>query len=126
MAIDLDAADLIDSLSTGDYEVVRTRRAGFIDGIASPVLVSRLRIRAAVYQASGRDLQRLPEERRSIATRMVYTTTRLFVGAGQAVGPDGAFEADRLVDDGIEWEVQQVGAFPGGPGYFQCIVQAVG
>ena len=125
MSVDLDAADLIDSLSTGDYTVTRTAAGTFAAGIAVPGAISSVTITAAVYQATGRDLERLPEARRSIESRVLFTVTRLYTGAQHGVTTEGDYEADRVAIDGRAFELQHVGAFPGSPGYYSCIVQAV-
>lgn len=120
MSVDLDAADLIDSLSTGTYTVTR-RAAATNDGHGRAVAgsTSTLTITASVQPASGRDLMRLPEGRRTIETRVVYTTTRLLTG-----GQGAANEADLLTIDGASYEVEQVQTWPGAVGYYRCIVQA--
>lgn len=124
--ITLDAADLIDSLSTGSYSVTRRPHAVFVDGIAVQQSPSTLTITAAVYQATGRDLQRLPEERRSIATMRIFTTTRLYVGAEIGTSSEATYDADRITIDGVVYELQTVGAWPGQVGFYDCLAQAVG
>ena len=127
--ITLDAASLISSLSTGSYSVVRTARGTFTNGIAVPGATSTFTIVAAAYQASGRDLQRLPEERRSVATKKIITTTRLLASAQAGEGGiDGDYQADLITIDGVVHEVQTVGRHPGAGGvdFYVCIAQAVG
>jgi hypothetical protein len=120
----VDAADLIDSFLTGSYTVTRRATAIMVDGIGEQQPASTLSIDASVQPASGRDLQRLPEGRRTIETRIVFTITELFAG-GQGV----QYEADQVEIDGDQWEVQQVQPWRSSPssdiGYYRAIVQAV-
>lgn len=118
--IDLDASDVIASLDTGSYVVTRRAAATYdTHGRAQPGGTSTITIDASVQPASGRDLLRLPEGRRSIETRVVFTPTALLVGAQGA-----ANEADLIAIDGKTWEVQQVETWPGAVGYYRAIVQA--
>lgn len=110
----LDIADLIESFaadapSGGLISGVRRARASYVDGIAVAGATSALSIIFRPRPASGRDLQRLPEGRRTEETRVGDTITELFSG-DQA----GAYEADLLdIDgDGRLWEVQQVQKWP--------------
>lgn len=125
MSVELDAADLISSLSTGSYVVTRTATGTFSHAIAVPGESSMLSIEAAVYPATGRDLLRLPELRRSIETKIVFTTTRLYAGAEQGTGSEANYEADQITIDGDAFEVQQSGAWPGMVGYYRAVVQAI-
>ena len=51
---------------------------------------------------------------------MLFTTTKLYAGGQQAV-----YEADQIIIDGTNWEVQQVQSWEQpGPMYFRCIVQS--
>lgn len=110
----MDISDLIESFATnadggGQLVVTRRARGTFVRGIATPGATSTLTITAVPRPVSGRDLQRLPEGRRTQETRVFDTTTELLAG-----DQDGAREAD-LVDiegDGRPWEVQQVQRWP--------------
>ena len=122
MSVDLDAADVIASLDTGSYVVLRRSAAGYDDqGRAKPSSTTTLTIDASVQPASGRDLLRLPEGRRAVETRVVFTPTQLLLG-----GQGSANEADLISMDGRTWEVQQSEGWPGAPGYCRAIVQVVG
>ena len=130
--ITLDAGSLISSLSTGDYTITRTAigtygTAAGTGGVAIPGATSTLTINAAIYQASGRDLERLPEARRSISTIKIFTTTLLYTGAqsGQG-GAQGSFQADTISYNGVTHELQTVGTWPGADGFYDCLAQAVG
>jgi hypothetical protein len=131
---DLDGADLIESFTTGTYSIIR--RAARVDdghGRMQPGATSALSIRASVQPASGRDLLRLPEGRRSIETRVLYTTTPLLVGQ-----QGGANEADLVQVPAADWhqdpnragtvlaEVQQIETWPAAVGFHRVIVQASG
>lgn len=73
---------------------------------ASPTTVSG--IAASVQPASGRDLLRLPENRRNSETIKIFTRTPL--SAGQtAIGR----EADRVTYLGNEYEVSHVASWSG-------------
>ena len=122
----MDAASL--TLSFGAPYVV-TRRAVLGAGFDAhgqplpPTPSMTFSIIASVQPASGRDLLRLPEARRALETRVLFTVTQLLDG-----GQGAAFEADRVSIDGQDWEVQQVQRWLGTPGvdvaYWRCIVQA--
>lgn len=128
MPITLNAASLIKSLSTGTYTVTRRAASTYsAGGVVVPGAETTLSIIAAIYQSTGRDLQRLPEARRSIATMTIFTTTRLYVGAQEDEGgTESDFDSDRITIDGVVYEVQTVGAFPGAPGYYSALAQATG
>lgn len=118
MSVDLDAADVIASLDTGTYAVTRRSAATYVLGRSQPGGTAPLTIDASVQPATGRDLLRLPEGRRTTETRVVYTPTPLLVG-----GQGTANEADLIAIDGRTWEVQLAESWPGAPGYCRAIVQ---
>lgn len=119
----MDAADLINSFLTGTYQVTRRAKVATVKGRAQPPVVTSLQVPACVQPANGRDLLRLPELRRSIETRRVYTATELKIGF-----QGSAFESDLISIDGMTWEVQNVEPWRASPstdvGYWKCIVQA--
>lgn len=126
----MDSFDVLDSFTTGTYTVTRRPRATVGgDGVFQPGAPTTFTIGdgtpfpASVQPASGRDLLRLPEGRRSIETRVVYTNFELQTG-GQAT----AFEADRIEIEGDSWEVQQLAPWRPSPesdvGYVRAIIQA--
>lgn len=124
----MDVADLIASFSTpgsaglGQYNVTRTVASMFTNGIASPGSTSTFVVTGSVQPASGRDLYRLPELRRSLETRVLYTSTLLQVGQ-----EGGANEADKVEIEGALWEVQQANTWLQGAidyaTYYRCILQ---
>lgn len=119
--IDLDAADLIDSFSTGTYTVTRRDTPSYVAGVATAGGTSTFTITAAVVPSSGRDLLRLPEGRRSIESKTVYSATMLRVG--EQGGPD----ADLISIDGANFEVQTSGQWPDvSTGFYVAIVQREG
>ncbi len=118
MARILDASRLISRLSTGTYTVTRRAAATYPNGIATPGSTSTLTIIAAVVPASGRDLERLPEGRRSTETRKVFTDTPIIVGA-----EGGANESDLIAIGGDNWEAQTCGTWPALTGYYEVLVQ---
>ncbi len=120
MSVDLDGADLIDSFSTGTYQVTRRSAGTFVNGIATPGAESTFSIVAAVVPTPGKELLRLPELRRSIETKTVYTATTLTVGV------QGGNDADLILLDGEQWEVQVSGQWPGNSGFSVALVQRPG
>ena len=124
--ISLDAADLIDSLSTGDYTVTRTAIGAFVNSIAVPGAVTTLAVNASVYQMTGRDLLLLPEARRSESQMILFTATRLYTGAQAGTGSEAAYEADKITINGLLHEVHTCGAWPGAVGFWRVIAQAIG
>jgi hypothetical protein len=119
----VDAGDLINDFATGTYTVTRRAAATMVKGRAVPGATSTLTIAASVQPASGRDLLQLPEGRRSVETRVVFTATELLVGRQGAPN-----ECDHILIDGQDWEVQQVQSWRLSPDtdapYWRCIVQA--
>lgn len=101
----MDIADLIASFSTlaSTYSVTRRAAATYVAGRAVAGATSAVQITASVQPATGRDLLRLPEGRRALETRVLFTTTQLFAGE-----QGGVNEADQVTIEGIVWEVQHV------------------
>lgn len=117
MSMDIEAAEMIEEF--GDtFTVTRRAAATFSAGIATAGATSTLSIYAAIWPASGRDLQRLPELRRSLETRAGVTATQLLVG-----GQGATNEADMITIDGALWEVQQCASWPNVPGFWAFMVQ---
>jgi len=124
--VDIDS--LIQSFMTqgGSYTVTRRQRAAYSRGIAQPTNDFTITIKACVQPATGKDLLRLPEGRRSNETRVLFTTTELDCG-----DVDSDFEADTVTIDGAFWEVQHVEFWTQGgflnqtrPAGYRVIVQA--
>lgn len=122
----MDLASLIESFATGTYTVTRRARAAqpFVRGIAQSTTNSTVTIRGSVQPASGKDLLRLPEGRRVVETRTLFTTTKLYTG-----GQGATHEADLVTIDGDSWEVQHVESWvqaaAGGTGTaYRCLLQA--
>lgn len=116
----MDASLLIERFLTGSYTVTRRAAATITSGRAVAGAVTTLTIRASVQPASGRDLMRLEEGRRSNETRVVFTTTKLLVGE-----QGGANEADLVSIDGASWEVQHVETWPSTiPNFYRVVLQA--
>ena len=113
----IDSDDLISEF--GDlYTITRRAAATYVNGIAVPGATTTLQTTAAFWPASGRDLQRLPEGRRSLATMAGVSTEKLVLG-----GQGGANEADLITIDGEPWEVQTVGTWPNNPRFYTVVVQ---
>lgn len=75
-----DLSDVISNLATGVYEVVRPNPAGYdsTTGLAEPDgAPTEFDIVACVQPASGKELQRLTEGRRSKTVWSVWTATAL-------------------------------------------------
>lgn len=119
----MDSTDLIASFATNvTYQVTRRARAVRTRGRSNPGPTSTISVVGALQPATGRDLLRLPEGRRSIETRVFFTSTELFTG--DQANPN---EADQLAAEGRTWEVQHVESWrqvPTDPSYYRCIVQA--
>ncbi len=116
----LDATRIIQTLATHtNVAVTRRSNNGYTNGIAvAPTTAAVVIPYAVIVPTSGRELQRLPEERRSTETRTVYTSAALLVGA-QA----GANNADLVTLDGSTWEVQIANDGPSANGFFASIIQ---
>lgn len=117
----MDIAALIERFNPIDIPLTRRASAPTVKGRAVAGGTTPLTIRGLVHPASGRDLQRLPEERRATETKVVYTSTQLLVG-----GEADNNEADLLTIEGKSWEVENVESWPGMPGGFRCMAQVTG
>jgi hypothetical protein len=120
----VDTAGLLANFLTNSYTVTRTPVGTVQHGKEVVGTPFTLTIQGLVYPATGQDLLRLEEGRRSNETRVVMTTTPL-----QVDGAAGAYEADRvLLDTGDLWEVQHRETWidPATKSvFYRCIVQAV-
>ena len=117
----MDIASLIDSFATGTYTVTRTRRATLSRGRAQQGTQSSFLIIGSVHPAVGNDLKKLPEGRRVNETRVLYTTTELFIG-----GMGSNNEADSVSIDGQDWQVYHVETWRDSESRslgYRCIVQ---
>ena len=113
------AIDILDDFGV-PLRVTRRKAATIVKGRAVPAQGAQanqvIEIVAVVQPASGRELQRLPEERRSTETRRLFTTTPLQVG-----GEGAEYLADLVELDGVAWEVQNVRHWP--DSHYDCLVQ---
>lgn len=121
----MDTADLIRSFSTGPlglYAVTRRLATPFRRGLAQPTTDANFTVTASLQPASGKDLLRLPEGRRTNETRVLFTATQLYTG------DEGAdYEADLVELDSQLWEVQHVEdwlQWAGLAGFYRCIIQS--
>lgn len=122
MARILDAAAIIQRLAT-HTDVAVTRHASNVSysggkantGSATTITVPW----ACVWPLTDRQLDRLPEGRRSEGTRNFACAMQLLVGA------QGKGEADlvNLDGDGVLWEVQTAGEFDARAGYYLAVIQ---
>ncbi len=99
----MDVAGLIASFATGTYTVTRTAASSLSRGKATAGTTSTATITASVWPASGNDLMRLPEGRRTSETLNLMTATQLYVG-----GQGSAYEADKVSIGSESWEVSDV------------------
>jgi hypothetical protein len=99
----VNVASLIASFATGTYTVTRTTRGTTTRGRIADGTTSTISITASVSPATGVDLMRLPEGRRTSYAVMVITATELLNG-----GQGAATEADTLVIDGETFEVSVI------------------
>lgn len=124
----MDIASLISSFATGTYTVTRTTRGTLSYGKYQDGSTSTLQITASVSPASGKDLLRVPEGRRTNESRLLFTTTELYTG--DAIGElQSGYLADTIVIDSKTFEVSHVEiwrdpATQTAIGY-RCIVQDV-
>lgn len=102
----MDVAGLISAFSTGSnglYTVTRRQAGTVLRGIVQATTDATFTITASIQPASGKDLLRLPEGRRSDETRTLFTATQLYVGDQ---GDD--YECDLVSVDGQLYEVSHV------------------
>lgn len=109
------------SFATGSYTVTRRGRATTLRGRQQEPTTTTLTISGSITPAGGRDLERLPEGRYDNETRVLFTTTALYVG-----GQNETYQTDQVTLDGVLWEVQHVETWtnwgPGQTGY-KCLLQ---
>lgn len=86
---------------TGSYVVTRTARGTTTLGRYTPGATSTFEIVANVQDVDGDELQDLPEGRRGVDTRVVFTIADLI-----AQGPDN--DGDVITIDGEPWVVVRV------------------
>jgi len=116
--MDIEADELLAEFGD-DFTVTRRAAASYgTTGIATAGATTTLTIRAAIWPASGKELQRLPEGRRAQETRAGVTTTQLLTG-----GQGAAHEADLVTIDGVAYEVQLCNAWPNVPGFYEITLQ---
>lgn len=114
-----DLSDVVALLSSGSYTVTRYTADSYdSNGIAVQGTSSTLSIGASVQPASGRDLQLLPEGRRTIETMKLWTATLLTTSESSA-------GADRISIDGATFEVVNVERWGPLGNYTKALVQKV-
>jgi hypothetical protein len=119
----VDISSLISSFSNGTFTVTRTARGSISRGVIAAGTQTSVTITAAWHPATGKDLLRLPEGRRTVETRVLYTITQMYVG-----GQGADYEADTVSIGGASWECQQVETWQDTSSSrigYRCIVQAV-
>jgi hypothetical protein len=122
----MDIFALISSFQTSPvgYMLTRTARGTTQRGrVQQGTTTTIFLIPAAQHPATGNDLRKLPEGRRAVETRVLYSTQEIFLG-----GQGAAYEADTVSIDGQNWQVEHVDTWvdsqSGARGY-KAIVQAV-
>jgi hypothetical protein len=123
----VDISDLISSFATNaaaaQYQVTRRAKSTMVRGRSVAGATTAVQITASVQPATGRDLLQLEEGRRSVETRVVFTSAQLMIGAQGA-----PFESDLVAIDGRSWEVLKVESWEASPigdgAFYRCIVQA--
>jgi hypothetical protein len=122
-------AALISSFSNGTFTVTRTARGNTTRGRISAGTTSSVTITAVWHPAGdvrgggGNVLRRNPNGRDTDNTRVLYTSTQLYVG-----GPGEDYEADKVSISGISWEVESVEAWTDGDSSrvgYRCMIRAV-
>ncbi len=97
----MNTAALVQRFSTGTYTVTRRARSTTSTrGVVDEGATTTLAIVGSASPAKGADLLKLPEGRSTDESRVVFTTTRLYVGE-----PSEAYEADRVTISGIVYEL---------------------
>lgn len=109
--------EVIADLGGATYQVTRRQRSKRVKGVAVQGLATTHDVFASVQPATGRDLMKLPEGRRSEETRVLYA-----IGDLQLGGQGASHESDRVSIDGETWEVQHIEKWPG---YVRAIVQLI-
>jgi hypothetical protein len=119
------AASIANLATATQYTVTRRSTAvpAYDDatGLLQQVAPTTLEIVAVVVPMSGRDLLRLPEGRRAVETRTIYTASRLYVDQQQ-----GSRVSDTIEIAGVTFEVQTVREWiePGGAVFYEAVAQA--
>jgi hypothetical protein len=116
-------ASLVSRFSTGTYTVTRTARGSVVRGRVQDGTETTFDITASISPATGNDLLKLPEGRRAVETRRLFTTTLLTVG-----GQGEANEADSVSIGGADWLVQHVERWQDSQSTgicYSCLVQCV-
>lgn len=119
----MNVAGLISSFATGTYTVTRTARGSITKGKTAAGTTSSVTITACIYPATGTDLKRLPENRRTSEAMNLITDTELYDG-----GQGSDYEADTVSVFSETWEVSDVDRWvdpeSGDTGY-KCLVSVV-
>lgn len=115
----MDLSAVIDALQTGTYTVTRPAASSYTAGVLDTPGTSTLTITACVQTATGRDLKRLPEGRRTDELKAVFTATQLHTQeSGQG--------ADLISIDGDMYEVQTVERWDTSGAYFKALALKAG
>lgn len=104
----MDIAQLMAAFVTGTYTVTRRARGRLVHGKITDGATTTVLITASVSPASGKDLLRLPEGRRTNESRVVFTTTELYTGGQVGSETQATYQADRILIDGKDYEVSHV------------------
>lgn len=96
----MDIAGLVASFATGTYTVTRTARGNTSYGVVSAGTQTTFTIRASVSPLGDEDLVRVPEGRRTMEARLIFSTTQLYLG-----GQGDAYEADIISIQSESWQV---------------------
>lgn len=100
----MNIASLIASFATSaTYSVRRTARGTTVRGRIGTGAQTTITIVGSVSPASGKDISRLPEGHTDAEARTIFTATEIYAG-----GQGAAYEADKVIIDGDDWEVSHV------------------
>lgn len=113
-----DLSDVVDELATGIYVVTRPAPSVFINGRRQNPSSTVFEVRAAVFPASGRQLERLPEGLRTSEVLRVITKTELKTASSGG-------EPDRITVRGIDYQVHQVQSWQPSGKFFEALVTKV-
>lgn len=113
----MDLSFAILGFATGTYTVTRNTASYGSDGRLTAASPTTFSITASVQPLSGRDLQRLPEGKRTREARAVFTPTMLTPGPNLP---------DQIQIDGLAWEVDSVQDWQNLGGYYRAVVLKMG
>jgi hypothetical protein len=99
-----------------EYTVKRRTAGSYVDGTWAPGTESEFTIQASVQPTKPDELINLPEAQRTSAAMKVYTNTIL-----RTANEASAIQADCIVVDEEDWEIQKIDKHALGMAHFKAI-----